>query len=166
MNFPHLYYFDRHEFGDWAFYMAPRLLVLADSFRHQWGAPITVRFKWDDNNVAGRLGRHLGESAKSDHNVDRWEEVRGMDCFPSGITTRQDAQRAIDLARSIGFTGIGFYPHWQPSPGLHLGVRTDRKPGSPAMWGAIRPDRDAPQRYVSMCLALEQMDKIMEAGGL
>lgn len=136
------------EYTDWWALMSPRLLVLTDVFRFQWGASVTI----SPHHRA--LGRRLGvDGSESDHNVDRWGEVRGLDCFPEGMRTRADAERALEIARSIGFTSLGLYPDWHPSPGLHLGVRKANRPGNPATWGAI----GHPQAYTSLVVALEQM---------
>lgn len=150
MRLPELVYFKPSEFGDWHGVMSPRLLVLLDTFRHKWGASVKI------SPVDGALGRHMGKEAQSLHNVDVYGEVRAADIFPYGMDSKEDMERAIKLAKDLGFTGIGVYPAWRPSPGLHLDVRTDKRPGHPAMWGAIRSGVSGTQEYVSMKLALEQ----------
>lgn len=147
MNLPHLQYFTREEFGDWLFYMSPRLLVMLDVFRHRWHAPVAI------SPVDGALGRHAGDST-TQHNVDVYGEVRAADLLPNGMDTREDMERAIRLAQSLGFTGIGIYPDWKPSPGLHLDVRHEKKPGHPAIWGAVKTREG--QKYVSPVVALER----------
>ena len=149
-------HFTPWEFGDWYSLIRPDLLDALDEFRDQWGQPVVIRYRWDGPDVAGRLGRHQGPDSTSDHNVDRWGEVRGIDCFPQGMRNRANMERAIQLATDIGVTAIGVYPDWSPSPGLHLGMRPDRRKGSPATWGGIRLADDKPQQITSMVVALER----------
>ena len=153
----HLYYFKPHEFGktdhrdkDWWPYMYLRTLICLDVFRGMWGAPVHV----SKNN--GALGRNLGEDSGSDHNVDKWGSVRGVDVFPSGIGSKQDYRDAIDAARKAGFSAIGIYPNWS-RPGMHLGTRVSTTPENPATWGAYT--KDGKQKYVSVAEALNRWDE-------
>lgn len=133
----------------WWHQMSPRLLILLDVFRFQWGAPVRV----SGHELA--VGRKLGPDALTQHNVDRYGEVRAVDVQPQGMLDRDDAQRAIMLAEAIGFTGIGLYPHWAGGAGLHLDIRHERDPGYPNTWGGVR--RAAGQMFVSLQDALEAM---------
>lgn len=153
----YLHYFKPFEFGpsqyrteDWWHEMCPRLLVLLDTFRFQWGRRVRI------SNNAVALGRKLGLDSISQHNFDRWGEVRAADCFPDGLVYREDARFAIYLARELGFTGIGLYPHWNGGVGLHLDTRRDRQPGDPALWGAVNGPKGE-QQYVSLETALLAM---------
>lgn len=143
-------YFTRSEFVregiDWWPQMNPRLLVLLDVFRHMRGAAVTI------SPHRRALGRPAWPNQGSDHAIDVRGTVDAADVLPAGMRTATDAERDIDLAVRIGFTALGFYPHWQPSPGLHLGVRPGRRMGKPAMWGAI--NIDGVQTYVSLDQAL------------
>jgi hypothetical protein len=145
-----VYFFEPHEFErdhvQWWQHLSPRLLILLDSFRFQWGKPVRV------SGHKHAVGRHLGESF-SQHNFDRWDEVRAVDVQPDGMVTRDDAYRAVLLAQSVGFTGIGLYPHWSGGPGLHLDVRHERAPGHAVTWGGVRAASG--QVYVSLNDALE-----------
>lgn len=136
-----LMHFATHEFvrgeEEWWSRTSPRLLVLLDLFREHWSAPVVI----SPHHRA--IGRHDGTSQ---HNVERWGEVRAVDIMPDGLDDRR--HEAVTLARRVGFTGIGLYPDWQPSAGLHLDVRIDRVPGNPAMWGGVR--RDGRQVLVSI----------------
>lgn len=129
-----LRHFRPQEFGEWWPRMSVRLLEVLDEFRAIWGAPVTI------SPVEGALGRHMGPDAASQHNVDRWREVRAADVFPHGMVTRADAERAFRCAVAAGATGFGSYPHWQPQPGVHIDVRQDRQRGAPATWGFVRHD--------------------------
>lgn len=132
---PRLVYFDRAEFTvadeDWWPRMSPRLLVLLDVFRHALGEAVLI------SPAEGSLGRRRGPSDSSQHNVDRWGEVRAADVMIRNMRRADQARRAAELAQSRGFTGIGVYPHWRPHPGLHVDVREDRMPGDSSTWGAL-----------------------------
>lgn len=141
-----LYFFDPVEFGVWWPAMDPRLLVLLDVFRFQWGAPVTV------SGHPRALGRTDGAAGTSDHNVDRHGCVLAADVFPGGMINPGAAWRALAIARDVGFTSLGVYPHWS-RPGLHLGTRRTARPGEPATWGAVRGHGGA-QVYVSVQEAL------------
>lgn len=143
-----LRYFRDDEFRGWFADCSVRLLVLLDSFRHQWGRPVTI------SPVNGAIGRRMNR-AETQHNIERWGEVRALDIFAEGLTTRGDMERAVGLAMRTGFTGIGVYPDWQPHPGLHLDVRTSEAPGDPALWGGL--DDGEGQYYVGYETALERM---------
>lgn len=143
-------YFTDDEFREWVGQMAAELLVKLDLFRHRWGAPVTI------SPVRGALGRHSGNS-KSGHNVDYWVEVNATDVMPEGIETRDDAERAVRLARECGFRDIGFYPHWNPSPGLHLGTRPVNRMDSPATWGGYRDEAGKQHTDISLQAAIDLM---------
>lgn len=149
----HLYWFRPHEFGptpqrdkDWWQEMDARLLILLDVFRSHWGQRVRV----SKHELA--LGRHDGPDDEGDHNIDRHPAVLAADCFPEGITTREEAEFAIELATEVGFTAIGIYPDWRGGCGMHLATRRSREPGDPATWGAIQGKNG--QVYVSVDDAL------------
>lgn len=150
----HLYYFPQEEFQGWWSEMDPRLLVMLDVLRHKWNGPIWV------SEAPGACGRVLGPEDESQHNVERWDMVRAVDVFPSGMTTYQKAFTMTVYAARLGFTGIGLYPEYKPSPGLHLDVRRDRWPGNAAKWAGIR-DPEAPVGtpvdYVGLQQGLERL---------
>jgi hypothetical protein len=140
------HYFDEDEFRGWASMMDPVLLVRLDAFRGLRGKPVRI------SPVEKAIGRK--DDSDSQHNYNKWGMVRAVDVLPDGILTAEDLRVAYQQARDVGFTGIGVYPHWRPTPGLHLDVRRSNAPGHPAVWGGIRPDRDQPQEYVSVEAAL------------
>jgi len=123
-----LRHFDPNEFGKWGPWMSERLLEALDEFRHALMAPVMI------SPADGSLGRFAGDSG-SQHNIDKWDEVRAADV----MAPRTDVLRAYEVARELGmFSGIGLYPHWRPYPGLHLDVRESATPEGPALWGAIK----------------------------
>ena len=140
-----LHYFKDSEFirgdRDWLPDMHPRLLVLLDVFRHQWGMPVKI------SSHPKALGRIMDPERKSDHNFTRNGVVLAADIMPANLFNRISAQSALTVARRCGFTSLGFYPHWQPHPGLHVGVRPGH-PSSAAQWGAILID--GVQTYVTL----------------
>jgi hypothetical protein len=115
-----LRYFQPSEFGEWWPLMSTELLQKLDEFRSRLGVPVHI------SPAAGSLGRNLGALSLSQHNVDMWGEVRAVDVMIAGVPL----ETAYDIARAVGFNGVGVYPDWQPSPGLHLDVRT----GPLALW--------------------------------
>jgi len=129
-------YFKPIEFREWYDLMSPRLLTMADVYRHLMDQAIEISAHPDS------LGRRLGIHSKSAHNVDYWGECLAIDCFIKGVTTQDDARQAFQLAKRIGFTGIGVYPGWTNNYGVnqvgfHLDVRPTAKMGSPSTWGRV-----------------------------
>ena len=155
-----LRHFTESEFRSWGNLIDEDLLLMVDEFRHQWGSPTRV------SPVNGAIGRHMGPEAKSQHNIDRWGKVKAIDLMPmvklsggalTGMTLHE-MNLAYQIAKKIGFTGIGIYPDWKPVPGIHLDNRADRESGSPATWAGIRkvlPGGKSTQRYVSIEEVLE-----------
>lgn len=141
MTQPKLKHFKASEFGGWWPLMNRDLLLKLDEFRERWGVPVQI------SPASGAIGRETKGSA-SQHNVLRWGEVRAVDVMPVGMTTEAAKRRAVEIARDVGFTGIGLYPDWQPWPGLHLDVRADREPGDPAEWAGVKTVRG--QEYVAL----------------
>jgi hypothetical protein len=140
-----------HGRADWWADMDPAFLVRLDVFRAMWGAPITV------SGHPRALGRHLGPGSHSDHNIDVRGTVQCADVFPGGMTSQADAERARDLARAVGLSSIGLYPHWS-QPGLHLGIRKGFGGNRPmATWGAV--NRGGKQVYVSWGEALKELQE-------
>jgi hypothetical protein len=129
--------FDLRPYGgqDWWHMMSPDALKLLDRVRGRHGSPILI------SPHRGALGRHLGASF-SDHNVDRWGEVRVADVFPNMDQTPAAAQKFVDACFDVGVTALGVYPHWknrhgQLQVGFHIGYRPERT-DNPATWGMIR----------------------------
>ena len=99
------------------------------------------------------VGRHLGPENTSQHNVDRWGEVRACDIMPEGIHTATDARRFHQMAIDSGFSGIGFYPDWRPRPGFHVDCRVNENESYVAQWGGLR-NAKGEQFYVGIETAL------------
>jgi hypothetical protein len=112
-----LKYFDRSEFGLWWPLMSVDVLTKLDAFREAWGAPVMV------SPAIGGLGRE--DNSGSMHNVLKWGEVRAIDVFPRGMDTLADRRRAYQIAKNVGFTGIGLYTDTKPSNMLHLDNRDE-----------------------------------------
>lgn len=128
--------FEEQEFGSWGPYMSPRLVTMLDVLRFRLDQPIHI------SPHPKALGRRLGKTNESEHNIDFWGEVLAVDCFVKRVFTRSQASNVIHTARMIGFTGIGIYPEWTNSSGVqqvgfHLGVRPTARMGEPAEWGFL-----------------------------
>ena len=139
VSMPKLKHFSAAEFGVWWPLMSRDLLIKLDKFREEWGAPVVI------SPAPGGIGRTGGHSDSSQHNIDVWGRVRAVDIFPQvmapegrrGIVSASERERAYRVAKSVGFTGIGLYTDTSPSNMLHVDVRRDRQPGSPAKWSRV-----------------------------
>ena len=110
-----LKYFKSAEFGVWWPLMSRDLLLKLDKFREKWGAPVVI------SSHPKALGRE--DESGSMHNILKWGEVRAVDIFPRGMDTLADRQRAFNIARSVGFNGVGVYTDTLPYNMLHLDNR-------------------------------------------
>ena len=140
-----LKHFTPSEFGAWWLLMSKKQLLTLDKFREALGKPIII------SPAKGSLGRYLGSGESSQHNVSKWGEVRASDIMFPWMTTKEELRHAVEVAKRVGFTGIGAYPHWKPYMGLHVDVREDRQPGNPALWSAIVVAGN--QKYVGLDVA-------------
>ncbi len=128
-----LRHFTTDEFGASLPMLSMGLLEKLDEFRERLGSPVLI------SPAPGSLFRPAG-AEESQHLYGRAADVMVPDA---------DLKRAFQVAKEVGFTGIGVYPHWQPYKGLHLDVRPDRKPGAPALWAGLR-GADGKQFYTSV----------------
>lgn len=137
-NLP-LKHFSKAEFGAYWPLMSLDLLSRLDAFRDALGYPVAI------SSAPGAIGRPIigggqAESGaeKSWHNYALHGEIMAVDIhpLPPGGADAEERQRWYQLAKQVGFTGIGIYPDWN-RPGMHLDVRTDRQPGSPATWAGV-----------------------------
>lgn len=160
MSSPALIHFKPHEFRGQIEIISPRLLVMLDVFRFMWDRKVYI------SAHPNAIGRTTGTSR---HNYKRYGEVQAIDVMPEGILDQDDAELAVEIAQTIGFTGIGYYPHWDVdgdptnglAPGLHLDVRTSSSPSRPDTWGGVKaigqmPRPENEQVYVGLTTALEQ----------
>ncbi len=129
MTRPKLTYFSASEFGMWWPFMNADLLRKLDAFREAWGAPVQL------SPAEGGIGRE--DDSNSQHNVLKWREVRATDIMPEGMDAPADRERAVRIAREVGFTGIGVYPNWKPRPGIHVDVREPEYAGHVATWSQL-----------------------------
>jgi hypothetical protein len=122
-----LRYFKESEFNrngvNWFDKMNPELLIRLDALRGVWGAPIYLS---QHPRGIGRM-----DDSGSQHNYNKWGEVRAVDCFPSGSYLHREF---YELAQEIGITGIGYYPNWKQGDLLRGGFHLDVRP-EPAQWG-------------------------------
>lgn len=148
MTRPDLTHFKPYEFRGWWDHMDPKLLTLLDEFRDRLGFPVVI------SPAKGAIGRQRGPTATTQHNIDRWGVVRAVDVLPQ--LGRRYRSMALDLAKEVGFTGIGVYPDWSPSWGMHLDVRRDREPGDPALWSGLKIYDHDKQRTVQVYRAVAE----------
>ena len=144
-------HFSSEEFREWADDMSPRLITMLDVLRFKLGSPIEISLS------EYALGRNLGRNELSEHNIDEWGEVLAVDCFISGVYSRQQAEGVAHEATAIGFTGIGVYSDTRNNQGqeqvmFHLGVRPNELMGSPATWGRISG------KYTSLIAAVQSLE--------
>lgn len=150
MSQPELQYFVPSEFRQWYDNMSPRLLVMMDILRHTLGSRIYISKNEDS------LGRELGYQDESQHNIDRWAEVRAGDFFVEHVYFKTQVSSVVEEMKRIGFTGIGVYPGTQNNSGkmqpmFHGDVRTNKAMGSPSTWGRVNGE------YVSIDVALNKI---------
>lgn len=157
-------YFTPEEFDGWWDLIDPRWLICADILRENSGLVIDV------TPVPGGIGRRLGETSLSDHNVDRWGRVHAVDVLPRWLPESSSlskiSRQAIQfsrMAQEAGFTAIGYYPDWRnvkgrKSPGFHLGTRRDRLVGEPATWGRLKNADGEGYTDITMAVALSVTD--------
>ena len=143
-------HFTQEEFREWSDDMSASLVTMLDVLRFRFGRPIAI----SASDYA--LGRNLGVGKMSEHNVDEWGEVLAVDCFISGVYSRQQAEGVVHEAIAIGFTGIGVYSDTRNNQGqeqvmFHLGVRPNELMGSPATWGRISG------KYTSLIAAVQSL---------
>ena len=134
-----LRYFSASEFGAYWPLMNVELLAKLDAFRQALGYPVAI------SQAPGAIGRPIigggqAESGaeKSWHNYALHGEIMAIDVhpLPPGGATADERQRWYNVAKQVGFTGIGIYPDWN-RPGMHLDVRTDRTASNPATWAGV-----------------------------
>lgn len=109
-NPPNLRYFDPYEFQGYYDQLSPDLLLKLDEFRHRLGHPVRIS---PDPGAVIRKGQ-----GTSQHFFGRAIDI----ILPAKVTLT----RAFEIAKAVGFTGIGLYkdPTWgEGINGMHLDVR-------------------------------------------
>lgn len=119
---------------DWYELIAIEVLTNLQILRDYWGQPIYI------SKAPGAVGRQ--DNTKSYHNFDKWGEVRALD-VQVDLWNAVAALEFRRLALQAGFTGVGFYPMWEPRPGFHLDNRPRKKARD---WGALK--KNGKQVYV------------------
>ena len=125
--------------------MPADLIVKLDVLRHQWEKPIFI------SKHPKAIGRKSGKS-QSYHNIEYHGMVLAIDIQPEGLYKQSDAYGFYLLAQDVGFTGIGFYPNWNPNAGFHLDVRRERRPRDPALWGFVMRNEQLVQTSINDAL--------------
>ena len=146
-------HFEESEFQGWFESMSPQLLALLDALRELWGAPIFI------SSANGAVGRTSGGGY---HDFIVQGEVRAVDIQPSGLDNAKKVREFFTLAKSLGFTGIGFYPQWNRA-GFHIDVRPT---GALATWGAyyvINEKGEKEQFYYSLAEAMADYERMTKA---
>lgn len=125
-----LKYFKPYEFGVWFPLIDEDTLTKLDQFRDRIGFPVSV------SPAPGAVGRISSET--SQHFPAPF--VKAVDVFPQWPQggTPQELKRGYEVARDVGFTGIGVYPDTSPRPMMHVDTRDDREPGQPATWARFK----------------------------
>ena len=123
--------FEPKEFREWHNQMSPRLLTLMDVLRFTLDQKIIISPHKD------ALGRRLGPTSQSCHNVDVWGEVLACDFFVPWAQDETQVRHVYCVMRDLGFTGIGVYADTKPPVMFHGDVRPTEKMGQPATWGRV-----------------------------
>lgn len=149
-----LNHFDADEFREWYGMMAPELLVRLDALRGVLGYPVFISTNPD------AIGRTLGKGGStSQHNVDRWGEVRAVDIFPSKIEPR----RWVKAAKLVGFRGVGCYPattyRGRAWAMMHVDTGEHKAWRS---WGVLGSGKNRDE--VSLEAGIEQIERNIRAG--
>lgn len=131
-----LVYFTLNDFrGEWPF-LAIELLRKLDRFAEamaKLGAKVVI------SPAPGSMMRWDKEE-EGEHKYGR-----AIDVMIIGPVT---LEQSYEVAKNIGFSGIGVYPDWVPYKGLHLDIRNGRDPGNPAKWAGIK--ESGKQVYVAI----------------
>ena len=129
----HLRHFKLSEFGAALPFLSVGLLQKLDEFRERLGRPVMI------SPAPGALIR-FGKGDESQHTYGRAGDIM----LPDG----PDLETAYNVAKAVGFTGIGVYPDWKPYPGLHLDTRRLEAGQAIATWAGVR--ENGKQVYTSV----------------
>ena len=131
-------FFTASEFGVWYPLMNNEFLFMLDDFRREVGEPVYI------SPALGSLGRP--DAPNSQHFPN--PEIRAAD-----LMSKAPLEKLYSAARTVGFTGIGLYPDWQPDHGIHVDNRSNRSASNPATWSAYK-DFAGNQKYTGIETAL------------
>lgn len=128
-------YFELEEFKGWDKQASIVLLKTIDLFRNEWGKPVTI------SPHPNALGRYKGPNKRGCHNINYWGELLALDFFPrvmrgnvlGYMETAKERRRAFEIAKAVGFSGIGIYTDTKPGNMMHGDIR----PGPIATWSRI-----------------------------
>lgn len=135
-------YFNKAEFHGFYEKMSPKILPKLDQFRAALGCPVRL------SNIPAGIGRYLGKNNNSQHNFDKWGEIRAVDGYiPPGISYL----KVYKAAEKAGFMGIGLYSGWSGGPGFHLDVRP--MIGQAAQWAGLQ-DKAGKTKYLAITALL------------
>lgn len=144
-------YFKPAEFREWYNDMSPRLLTLLDVLRFTLGRDKKIVISPHKD----ALGRRLGPTSQSLHNVDVWGEVMAADFFCPWIRYEDEVRHVFNRMRELGFTGVGVYADTQfngkPLPMFHGDVRPTEKMGAPATWGRVAGQYVSVNQAIGAC---------------
>lgn len=140
-------YFKPSEFGVWWPFIDNDLLKGLDDFSRALGDDVPVRI----SPVTGAIGRTSKYYKTSQHYFLSGGKVRAIDVM---IPQEVSLAEAYNVARNLGvFSGIGVYPDWVPTHGMHLDTRTEKSASNPATWSGIKTASGQVYRSLSEGLA-------------
>lgn len=114
-------YFTSAEFFNEKSKIDADVLSKLNILRENWGAPLVI------SPLYGGIIRY--DNSDSYHNYKKWGKVRAVDFFPQskkhngGIDDKDEMLEFTTLATKAGFKGVGIYPYFVPSWGVHLDNR-------------------------------------------
>lgn len=128
INWAEVNHFTPDEFHGQTDLIEPRLVVAIDQLREILGGRLRI------SPAPGAIARDYG-SDRSQHWVgDLDNPVRlstGIDLFPLD-NSLGEVYAAAKQVPMIG--GVGLYPDWSPSPGVHVDIRPRKLDGTLAEW--------------------------------
>ncbi len=120
-------WFRPEEFGPHLDSMDPRVIYAADQLREALGAPLRV------SPAPGATARFNGNSQSRHYAVGRKSDA--VDLLVPRSMPLESVYRAALTVPSIG--GIGLYPDWSPTHGVHIDCRPRKPGGRVATWGGV-----------------------------
>lgn len=136
--------FKESDFRGWYKDMDHGLLEVIEKFAESLDYDIFI------SPASGGIGRRMSPTAKSFHNITKYGKVQAIDLMINKTLTPDEWRDVFEKAKLAGATGIGLYPDWNPTNGVHLdvGKRPGKSPDNPAKWSAYRVN--GKQKYFSI----------------